>query len=130
MTAASNEPGSATLLAVAVVAVVAMLALVAVDIGVLLRTRLVAATAADAGALAAAPLTFAPGFGDPAAEAARLVTENGARLVACDCAVDRTWTERTVTVVASASALTYLAGTVTLTVGSRAEFDPVAQFAD
>ena len=96
------------------------------DVAVYLRARATATVAADAAALAAAPLTFAD-FGSvsgPRVEAARFAAENGSVLVSCDCAVDPTWRPRTVRVVVSARANLMLFGSRGVTAASRAEFDP------
>ncbi len=56
--------------------------------------------AADAAALAAAPVTFHPfgSAGNPVAEAARYAAANGGRLVRCVCSIDRSWNARIVEV--------------------------------
>lgn len=125
----SAEAGAATVVSAALVATSLALAVIVADIGMVLRVRSQVAAAADAGALAAAPLTFQPGGAEPGVVAADFVMRNGATLMRCDCPVDRTWSARTVTVVAAATAGTMLAGEVTLAVSSRAEFVPTAQFA-
>ena len=85
-----------------------------------------AATAADAAALAAAPLTFRP-FGpgsSPRREAARFASLNEATLVACDCAVGRGWGARTVRVVVEVSWAPVLLGGRPVRAVGRAEFTP------
>ncbi len=96
------------------------------DVAVYLHARSRATVAADAAALAAAPLTFAGfgGSGGPAAEAARFAAENHAVLVSCECPLDPTWRPRTVRVVVVATADLFLFGTRSVPASSRAEFVP------
>ena len=110
----------------ATVAVVVMLAVILGDVGLYLRARAVASTAADAAALAAAPVTFAPfgAVGSPADEAARFAAANGSSLVSCECAVDRTWAPRIVRVVVAAPVDLTLFGHRDVAASSRAEFRP------
>lgn len=96
------------------------------DVGILLAARLQAATAADAAALAAAPVTFRP-FGataGPVEEARRLAEANGARISHCVCVVDSSWDARSVEVVVERVARLVGFGTLTVRASSRAEFDP------
>jgi len=88
--------------------------------------RVEAVAAADAAALAAAPVTFLPfgAAGTPAEEAARFATANGARLVSCACALDPSWKPRAVTVQVAREASLWPAGSVTVTATGRAEFLP------
>lgn len=123
------ESGAATVVATGVVLAAAILALVLADIGVVLRARTEAATAADAAALAAAPLTFLDTGVAPTEEAERFAARNGAALVSCSCRVDRSWNPRTIAVVVETRAETLLAGGVELVVSSRAEFAPTELFA-
>jgi hypothetical protein len=86
-----------------------------------------AATAADAAALAAAPLTFA-GFGaasSPEVEAERYARLNGASLVSCRCPFDPSWSTRTVEVVVTAPVELALFGRRELRAVGRAEFTPI-----
>lgn len=109
------------LLPVAVVGVVLVAALGRLAVG---RTAVQAA--ADAAALAAAPATFAPlgGPSDPGQAAGDVARKNGARLVSCACAVDRTWAPRTVVVeVAADTAIGPFE--VELRAAAAAEFTPV-----
>ena len=68
--------------------------------GQFLAARSRVQAAADAAALAAAPVTFRRfgSSGDPAAEAARLAEANGAQLIRCLCSVNRSWDSRIVEV--------------------------------
>jgi secretion/DNA translocation related TadE-like protein len=86
-----------------------------------------AATAADAAALAAAPVTFRPfgASGTPRQEAARFAEANGATLISCTCPTDRSWLPRTVTVTVSRSIDLPVLGSVSVRATSRADFDPL-----
>lgn len=112
---------------VSVVVVVLVAGLMLVAAGLAATGRVVAAhvqvtTAADAAALAAAPLTFLAG--DPELEARRFARANGARLVACTCPVDTTVVSRTVTVQVAAHVRLPLLGVRTVRARAAAEFDP------
>lgn len=87
-----------------------------------------AASAADAAALAAAPVTFRPfgASGTPAHEAALFARANGARLVSCRCPIDRSWETRTVVVTVERTVSIVGIGTVRVQATSRATFEPVA----
>ncbi|NNC41933.1 MAG: hypothetical protein HKO03_01680 [Acidimicrobiia bacterium] len=92
----------------------------------LIVARVEAANAADAAALAAAPVTFRAfgALGSPRSEAARFARSNGARLTRCRCAVDRSMRRRTVEVEVAVVRVFWLLGTVSVHGTSRAEFDP------
>lgn len=120
------ERGAATLPLVGTVVLAALLAAFIGDVAVLMRARGQAMIAADAAALAAAPVTFA-GFGaagGPEAEARRFAAANRAELVSCDCGVDPTWRPRTVRVVVGVSVDLTLFGVRRVGASSRAEFTP------
>lgn len=87
-----------------------------------------AAGAADAAALAAAPVTFRPfgARGSPAQEAARFASANGTRLVRCSCRVDRSWNKRTVTVIVERPVMLPGLGSFEVRATSRATFEPAA----
>ncbi len=87
-----------------------------------------AAGAADAAALAAAPVTFRPfgANGTPTQEAARFASHNGAKLIRCSCRVDRSWDTRTVTVVVERSVALPGLGRLKVRATSRATFEPAA----
>jgi hypothetical protein len=87
-----------------------------------------AAGAADAAALAAAPVTFRPfgARGSPIQEAARFASANGTQLVHCSCPIDRSWDARTVTVVVKRSVTLVGFGTFDVSATSRATFEPAA----
>ena len=87
------DRGSVSVLMAAVAAVVMMLALMVGDVGLYLAGRARATAAADAAALAAAPVTF-HGFGSsgsPASEAERFASLNGMAVTACECPLDPSW---------------------------------------
>lgn len=122
-----SERGAATPFLLAVAGVVLLLAIAIADVGIVLASRLQAAAAADAAALAAAPVTFFPfgARGSPTAEAGIFAAANGARLVSCSCAIDRSWELRIVTVRVARSTHLIGFGTVEVQAASRAEFDPI-----
>lgn len=104
------------------------MALLVVDVAGVISVRAQLTTAADAAALAAAPVTFwdfGTG-GDPAIEAGKVAEEYGARLVACGCPVDRSWAARQVTVTVVGTVRLSLLGERTLSATSSAEFRPIA----
>jgi hypothetical protein len=109
-----------------VAAVVLLFAVVLGAAGAFLRARVEAVAAADAAALAAAPVTFLPfgAAGTPAEEAARFAQLNGASLLSCACPVDSSWEPRLVTVRVSREVRLWPAGSVTVTAVGRAEFEP------
>ena len=97
-----------------------------VDLSHVLVARVRAQVAADAAALASAPVTFAP-FGAPGSasdEAARFARANGARLVSCRCRQDSSTNRRTVVVTTEVEASTVLFGSWSVAATGRAEFDP------
>lgn len=114
-----------------VAALVVVLGVAIADVGMYLASRLQAAAAADAAALAAAPVTFAPfgARGAPAQEAARLAAVNGTRLVRCRCPVDRSWNPRVVEVSVARTVTLLGLPSVDVTAVSRAEFVPAALLA-
>ncbi len=123
-----GEAGSATVVIVGVVALACVLGLFVADVAVYVRARTAASVAADAAALAAAPVTFAAfgATGTPADEARRFAAGNGGVLVSCDCAIDRSWAAREVRVVVAVPADLLLFGPRLVHASSHAEFDPTA----
>jgi hypothetical protein len=121
-----NDRGSAAVLLAGVAGVVLLLAAVLGAAGAYLRARVEAVAAADAAALAAAPVTFLPfgAEGNAAEEAARFAAANGARLLSCICPLDPSWEPRTVTVRVAREARLWLLGSVAVTAIGRAEFFP------
>lgn len=122
-----SEQGSVTVLSVG--ALVLVFALVVGMAGVaqvvVARTRVV--TAAEAGALAAAPVTFRPfgASGSAIDEAARLVRANGAEFVNCSCDHDPGYTPRTATVTARLTVAVLGIRDIGLEATAAAEFRPV-----
>jgi secretion/DNA translocation related TadE-like protein len=122
------EQGGAGLIGLALLAVGLILAAMLADVAELTVARTRAAAAADAAALAAAPVTFR-GFGangSPEQEAARFAALNGAELLECRCSVERSWAAREVTVVVAVEVGLHLLGARTLTAAATAEFVPLA----
>ena len=122
----SGQDGAVSLLMLAVGALTVVLAVLTADVGGLLAAHLQASAAADAAALAAAPVTFRP-FGSvesPAGEAARFAIANGARLVSCRCPVDPSWVRREVEVVVAVPVELIVFGAAEAQARSLAEFVP------
>ena len=113
------------MLALAVVLLV--LGLLLADLSIYLGARSRAQVAADAAALAAAPVTFRPfgADGTAAEEAHRFASVNGGVLIECRCSHDRSWRSRTVTVLVSVPADLVLLGSTAATAWSSADFDPI-----
>ncbi len=84
--------------------------------------------AADAAALAAAPLTFARfgGESQPERAAARAAAENGARLQVCRCDIDHSWASRTVVVAVVTDVDLLLLPSRSLRATAAAEFRPAS----
>src|SRR5690606_5173336 len=80
---AVTERGGATIVAVALISGLVVVAAGLAAVGRVVAAYTQATAAADAAALAAAPLTFLPG--DPVFEAAAYARANGAELVRCGC---------------------------------------------
>lgn len=121
-----SDRGGAAVLLLGVAAVVLLLAAVLGGVGAYLRARVEAVAAADAAALAAAPVTFLPfgAEGTPTEEAARFALANGASLLWCACPVDPSWEPRTVAVQVARKAHLWPVGSLTVTAIGRAEFEP------
>lgn len=98
--AASSERGSATLAMIPIVLVIVLLAFLVADAAVFLGARGRAQVAADAAALAAAPVTFRAfgSSGSATDEAREFAARNGGQLVECRCGHDASWRPREVTV--------------------------------
>ena len=122
-----GERGSVAI-GVGLIGVVLMFILGVGLVGAAASTYAAAASAADAAALASAPVTFRPfgARGSPRNEAARFARANGARLVRCDCLVDRSWATRTVSVTVSRRISLPVVGVVVINATSRAVFEPSA----
>ncbi|MBT8208624.1 MAG: hypothetical protein HKN07_10320 [Acidimicrobiia bacterium] len=116
-----------TLIGVSVAAIVMMLTVATADLVVLLDAHVRATVAADAAALAAAPVTFdpTPSADHPCAVASAYASANGATLATCDARPDLTWNARTVEVSVVVTAELFLVGSTGVTGRSAAEFRPV-----
>jgi secretion/DNA translocation related TadE-like protein len=121
-----SDRGSVSLLLVGVAAVVLLFAAALGSVGAYFHARVEATTAADAAALAAAPVTFLPfgATGTPRDEARRFASANGATVVACSCAPDPSWEPRTVHVEVEKVVNLWPAGRLTVRAVGRAEFTP------
>jgi hypothetical protein len=114
-------------LVAALLAVGALLSMMMVDVARVTAARAQLAAAADAAALAAAPVTFTS-FGvdtDPRSAATAIASANGATMVNCICPVDRTWSARTVVVVVAATVDLLFLKSIRLEAAAAAEFRPV-----
>lgn len=123
-----NDESGSVLIGVALSGLVILLALGTGLVGAGIAAYAQASNAADAAALAAAPVTFSP-FGatdGPIAEAARFARMNGATLVRCTCAIDESWNPRTVEVVVARVIHFPVVGSVRIPATSRATFEPAA----
>lgn len=122
-----NEHGS-VVIGVALIGVLLTLLVGVGAAATIVASHSIAATAADAAALAAAPVTFRPfgASGSPAAEASHVAAANGARLVGCRCPPDPTWSIRTVSVTVRRAVRTPWGQIVDVRATSRATFDPTA----
>ena len=123
-----SERGSVTVFAVGVLLFGFLLVVALAGVGQVLVVRSRVVTAAEAGALAAAPVTFRPfgADGSATAEAARLVRANGAELLSCSCTHDPGYAPRTVTVTVRLPVTVLGLGEMTLEATAAAEFRPVA----
>lgn len=128
VTRIGTDRGSATLAAVGVLALALVLAAGVTAIGQVSIARNRVAAAAEAGALAAAPVTFRPfgATGTATDEAARLVRSNGATLLRCECRPDRGYDPRTVAVTATVTVDVLGLREVRVEATAVAEFRPVA----
>lgn len=123
----SSERGSITVLSVSALVLVFLLAVGVAGVGQVLVARARAVTAAEAGALAAAPVTFRPfgASGSAADEAARLVRANGAEFLSCSCDHDPGYSPRTVMVTARWTVTVLGLRDIGLEATAAAEFRPV-----
>ncbi len=123
-----RQSGSSTLLAGGVLAVAVLLAGLVADVALVAAARARLTVAADAAALAAAPLTFAHFGGEsrPERAAVAAAAENGARLETCRCDIDRSWASRTVVVVVATDVDLLLLPNRSLRASAAAEFRPAS----
>lgn len=126
-----SDRGAAGIVTAAVAGFVALLTVALVAVAGVQMARLRATTAADAAALAAAPITFLPfgADGTPTEEAARFAHLNGADLLSCRCEIDRSFETRSTEVRVRVSLQVPLLGVVTVDATGRAEFAPAALLA-
>ncbi len=122
-----SERGSVSLVVLGCVGIVVAAGILIGAVGQVALVLNRAHTAADAAALAAAPVTFRAfgAGGGPAAEASRFAASNGARLVRCSCRIDRSWADRTVEVVVAVESAVLIFGRREIRAAARAEFSPV-----
>lgn len=92
-----GQAGAITVLVPVVVGLLVIMAAALLDVAAVYSARIRAQTAADAAALAAAPATFTLET-TPREAARRMAQANGARLVLCNCRVDRRPDPRVVSV--------------------------------
>ena len=121
-----SERGSVSLAVLGVGAVLLVLAAGLGAVGAYLRAQAEAEMAADAAALAAAPVTFLPfgARGTPTEEAARFAAFNHASLTVCLCDLDPSWEPRTVEVETMRVVEIWPLGTFEVRAIGRAEFVP------
>ncbi|MFQ5517884.1 MAG: pilus assembly protein TadG-related protein [Acidimicrobiia bacterium] len=122
-----QDDGAAGVALIAVVGVALVLTVGIGAVATLVAGKSRAQTAADAAALAAAPVTFRPfgAQGDATSEARRFAAANGARLLTCHCDEDPSWAARTVRVVVDIPVAFGPLPTVRVQAESLAEFIPV-----
>jgi secretion/DNA translocation related TadE-like protein len=120
-----GERGSATVLALALVLVIIGVGLAVVAATQLVTARTRAVLAADAAALAAAPMTFPP-IADqtPEQAAGEFAGANGARLLRCVCPIIDSFDPRAVEVEVRLPTRVVVVGQVELGAVGRAEFIP------
>ena len=121
------DRGASSILVVAAAGLAVILAALVIDVGLLVAHRLRVAAAADAAALAAAPVTFRQ-FGaiaGPRSEAAAIARENGAVLVSCVCGIDPSLATRSVRVVVAAEIDLMFFGRQRVTAQSAAAYTPI-----
>ena len=121
-----SERGSGTVLAIGLMAVTVVVGLTVVSATQVVIARARAVVAADAAALAAAPMTFPPvAQGDsPEVIARKFALMNGARLIRCECVVLATFDPRSVEVEVAIPVVLILVGPRYVRATSRAEFVP------
>lgn len=117
------ERGSSSLMALMIATALVLVAGGLVGVGRLVAAHVQVTAAADAAALAAAPLTFLAG--DPRSEAVEFARRNGSRLVSCRCVRDPRLSARVVTVVVVATVDLGLLGEHSVRARAAAEFDPM-----
>jgi secretion/DNA translocation related TadE-like protein len=121
-----SDRGAAGIVLVGVAALVLLFGAALGSVGAFLNARVRVSAAADAAALAAAPITFLPfgAAGTPAEEAARFARLNGTELDRCICPIDPSWEPRTVEVEVSREVMIWPVGHIRVSAVSRADFVP------
>ena len=121
-----SERGSGSLLAIAAIGLVVFVGLAVLATAQIVIARSRATAAADAAALAAAPMTFPPlaGRSSPVDEAETLAAANGARLVSCLCPQVATFDPRQVEVTVAVPVDLPFLGLRWVHASSAAEFVP------
>ena len=124
----TDDRGAVGIVLAAVAGFVMLLTLALVAVAGIQQARLRATTAADAAALAAAPVTFLPfgADGTPTEEAGRFARLNGAALVVCRCAIDRSFAPRIAEVRVRVGLDVPFLGAMSVEATGRAEFVPAA----
>jgi Flp pilus assembly protein TadG len=121
----TGQDGAMAIAMSALVAIAAVLAVAVASLGILYGARAQATNAADAAALAAAVATYPQASPHtPLAAARSAAGANGASVLSCRCPRDGSLEARTVKVTAAIAVDVPIFGSVTVTVSSRAEFDP------
>lgn len=122
-----SERGSVSVVMLGLIGLLAVLGLMLGTAGHYLSVQGRVQAAADAAALAAAPVTFHPfgSAGNPVAEAARFAAANGGRLLRCVCSIDRSWNARIVEVEVSQEVNFIGLGRREIRARAAAEFVPV-----
>ena len=127
----TQERGSVSVLGLVIVAAGLVFAVAIIGGGQLLTARARAVNAADAAALAAAPVTFRSfgATGTPLDEGRLFAEANGAQLARCTCPANTTYADRTVLIEVSVAidVLGWRQAIVSAT--SAAEFRPVVLLA-
>ena len=121
-----RERGSASVLVLGIVGLMVVMGVVLTTTGHVLAVRNQVQVAADAAALAAAPVTFLPfgSDGHPSTEAKRLAVANGADLSRCICPIDRSWEARVVEVEVIREVALPVIGSLDIRAVAAAEFRP------
>ena len=122
-----SERGSVSVVMLGLIGLLVVLGLMLGTAGHYLSVQGRVQAAADAAALAAAPVTFHPfgSAGNPVAEAARFAAANGGRLLRCVCSIDRSWNARIVEVEVSQEVNLIGLGRREIRARAAAEFVPV-----
>ncbi|MCP3973345.1 MAG: hypothetical protein GY720_02495 [bacterium] len=121
-----REQGAAAIVMLALAFVAVLVALLVADVSVYLGARARAQVAADAAALAAAPVTFRSfgSSGSATDEAREFAARNGGSLVDCRCGHDASWRPREVTVLVELPVDLVVLGSTVVQARSSAEFVP------